>query len=135
MLFPQITEPVACDAASSTAMQCEMLWKDWQYEILKRYDVYGSAAPPPGVTVADASVTPGVAGAGAGQDAGSRATDAGTSKAPAPTGAKRASGCALLAAGGHSANNGGLLHASAICLLLIDARARRRARTSHDLNP
>ncbi|MFI5305812.1 MAG: WD40/YVTN/BNR-like repeat-containing protein [Polyangiales bacterium] len=133
MLFPQITEPVMCDAASSTAMNCEMLWKDWQYEILKRYDVYGSAAPPPGVTLADASVTPSVADAGAGQDAGARATDAGTSKAPAPSGAKRASSCAVLAAGGHAATHGGLLHASTLWLLLVDARARRRARMSHDL--
>jgi hypothetical protein len=128
MAFPQVVDTVACDAASSTATKCEMLWKDWQYEILKRYDIYGGAAPPPGVTPAPMGSAAGPADAGTAKpDASALVSntdaDAATLDGGSRPNAKHSSGCSVREPG----LDRGSTALGLVLLIALGARARKRS--------
>ncbi len=97
LAFPQVTEPVQCDAAAPTATTCEMLWKDWEYEILGMYDVYGGGPVPPGVGLPGMMMPSGAGGVGG--TGGGPAPDAGTPSASGGSGGGGAAGTTPVGAG------------------------------------
>lgn len=107
--FDQVTEPVACPAASATAMTCDMLWRDWQREILFGVDAGTSAAPDAGA--ADASTA----------DASSRPDAATTARD------RSHSGCSVREGDLDSPARCAALAAVSIAILVRLRRSRRRA--------
>jgi hypothetical protein len=110
--FNEVTEPVACELGTETAVTCEPLWRDWQNEILLGLGNDAGTAP-----LADAGSEPVV-------DAGNTAMDADT--APASNG-KSSDGCCVAVHGLAKKANTHAAWATWVLAMLAYAVRRRRS--------